>query len=188
MRELIISVLCSKATIQFFWNLFFLVLCFFSLLCFEFDFNIHNHCLYRSKVPFDLILFSLCKNYFQKQISHYKNFFITDKKNLASREVLSYKKNVEHSQKRPPKENTSTQWWKHFLQLLLLKVCESFLFRQSKSRDESRAAATSKVECFVIIVNGLQPLTIITKRSILDVASAIDPPLSSIISSNKVIM
>ena len=41
----------------------------------------------------------------------------------------------------------------------------------------SRAAATSKMECFVIIVNGLQPLTIITKHSILDVEAALDPPL-----------
>ena len=32
-----------------------------------------------------------------------------------------------------------------------------------------RTAATSKMECFVIIVNGRKPLTIITKRSILDV-------------------
>ena len=44
-------------------------------------------------------------------------------------------------------------------------------------RGGSRTAATSKTECFVIIVNGLQPLTIITKRSILDVAAALDPPL-----------
>ena len=29
----------------------------------------------------------------------------------------------------------------------------------------------------VIIVNGWKPLTIITKRSILDVAAALDPPL-----------
>ena len=29
----------------------------------------------------------------------------------------------------------------------------------------------------MIIVNGFQPLTIITKRSILDVAAALDPPL-----------
>ena len=36
----------------------------------------------------------------------------------------------------------------------------------------SRVAATSKMECFVIIVNG------ITKHSILDVAAALDPPLS----------
>ena len=49
-------------------------------------------------------------------------------------------------------------------------------------RDKSRAAATSKMERFVIIVsgwkgfvitvNGWKPLTIITKRSILDVAAA----------------
>ena len=32
------------------------------------------------------------------------------------------------------------------------------------------------MECFVIIVIGLQPLTIITKHSILDVAAALDPP------------
>ena len=41
-------------------------------------------------------------------------------------------------------------------------------------RGGSRAAATSKMERFVIIV---KPLTIITKRSILDVAAALDPPL-----------
>ena len=41
----------------------------------------------------------------------------------------------------------------------------------------SRAAATSKMERFVIIVNGWKPLTIIIKRSILDVAAALDPPL-----------
>ena len=44
-------------------------------------------------------------------------------------------------------------------------------------RRRSRAAATSKMEYFVIIVNGFQPLTIITKHSILDVAAALDPPL-----------
>ena len=44
-------------------------------------------------------------------------------------------------------------------------------------RGGSRAAATSKMERFVIIVNGGKPLTIITKRSILDVAAALDPPL-----------
>ena len=37
------------------------------------------------------------------------------------------------------------------------------------TRSESRTAETSKMEYFVIIVNGLQPLTIITKRTILDV-------------------
>ena len=45
------------------------------------------------------------------------------------------------------------------------------------TRGGSRAAATSKMEHFVIIVNGFQPLTIITKRYILDVAAALDPTL-----------
>ena len=31
----------------------------------------------------------------------------------------------------------------------------------------------------MIIVNGWKPLTVITKRSILDVAAALDPPLST---------
>ena len=44
-------------------------------------------------------------------------------------------------------------------------------------RGGSRAAATSKMERFVIIVNGWKPLTIMTKRSILDVPAALDPPL-----------
>ena len=44
-------------------------------------------------------------------------------------------------------------------------------------RGGSRTTAASKMERFVIIVNGFQPLTIITKRSILDVAAALDLPL-----------
>ena len=43
-------------------------------------------------------------------------------------------------------------------------------------RGGSRTAATSKMERFVIIVNGFKPLTIITKCSILDVAAVLDPP------------
>ena len=50
-------------------------------------------------------------------------------------------------------------------------------------RGGSRAAATSKMEHFVIIVNGFQPLTIITKRSILDVAAALDTNSQNV--SNK---
>ena len=42
-------------------------------------------------------------------------------------------------------------------------------------RGGSRTAATPKIECFVIIVNGFQP--IIAKRSILDVAAVLDPSL-----------
>ena len=33
------------------------------------------------------------------------------------------------------------------------------------------------MELFEIIVNGFQPLTIITKSSVLDVAAVLDPPL-----------
>ena len=44
-------------------------------------------------------------------------------------------------------------------------------------RGGSRAAATSKMERFVIIVNGFKPLTIITKHFILDAAAALNPPV-----------
>ena len=48
-------------------------------------------------------------------------------------------------------------------------------------RGGSRTAATSKMECFVIIVNGFQlSLTVITKRSILDPAVVLDPALRNI--------
>ena len=51
--------------------------------------------------------------------------------------------------------------------------------REREIRGESRTAATSKIEHFVIRVNGFQPLTIITiitKCSILDVAAVLNPP------------
>ena len=44
-------------------------------------------------------------------------------------------------------------------------------------RDGCRTAATSKMKRFVTIVNGWKPLTIIKKRSVLDVAAVLDPPL-----------
>ena len=43
-----------------------------------------------------------------------------------------------------------------------------------QSRGGSRTAATSKVELFVIIVNGFQPVTINTKNSTLDVVAVLD--------------
>ena len=65
-------------------------------------------------------------------------------------------------------------------------------------RGGSGTAATSEMECFVIIVNGFQPLTIITKRfqtltiitkrSILDDVAVLDPPLKPLLEkllSNK---
>ena len=51
----------------------------------------------------------------------------------------------------------------------------------------SRTAATSRVELFVIIVNGFQTLTIITKSSTLDAAAVLDPRLIPAI-SNPLIM
>ena len=58
-------------------------------------------------------------------------------------------------------------------QLLLITIPSKIKY----IRGGYRAAATSKMECFVIIVNSCKPLTIITKRSILDVGAAVDPPL-----------
>ena len=49
----------------------------------------------------------------------------------------------------------------------------------NQTRGGSRAAAISKVELLVIIVNGFQPLTIITKSATLDVAAVLDPPLQT---------
>ena len=46
-----------------------------------------------------------------------------------------------------------------------------------KYRGGSRTAAASKMERFVIMVNGWKPLIVITKRSILDIAAVLDPSL-----------
>ena len=54
-------------------------------------------------------------------------------------------------------------------------------FWDTGSRGGSRAAATSKIERFVRKVNDFQPLTIITRCSILDVAAALDPPLGRLL-------
>ena len=72
-------------------------------------------------------------------------------------------------------------------QTVILVLGSYYIFRQTQKqfllqlvgvfRGGSRAAATSNMERFVIIVNGFQPLTIITKHFILDVAAALDPPL-----------
>ena len=48
----------------------------------------------------------------------------------------------------------------------------------------SRAAAISKMEHFVITVNGWKTLTIVTNCFIWDVAAAVDPPLL-LINKNK---
>ena len=55
------------------------------------------------------------------------------------------------------------------------------------SRDGSRTAGTSKMELFMIIVNGSQSLTISTNYSILNVAAILDPPLDRILNKPPVI-
>ena len=65
---------------------------------------------------------------------------------------------------------------------ILFECLESFqwhddYFFQTSIRGGSRTPATSKMEQFVIIVNGWKPLTIITKSSILDVAAVLGPSL-----------
>ena len=81
-------------------------------------------------------------------------------------------------------------WWQTYI-YKLTNLCKPGFFNKQRFWNfinlrmyggGSRATATSKMECFVIIVNSFQPLTIITKRSILDVAAVLDPPLMCIFS------
>ena len=71
----------------------------------------------------------------------------------------------------------------------------------NEQRNGSRTAATSKMERFVIIVNGLskmkrfviivngwKPLTITTKRSIFDIAAVLDPPLEPLLLSDDALL
>ena len=54
------------------------------------------------------------------------------------------------------------------------------MFISVRLRDGSMTAATTKMERFAVIVNGWKMerfAIIITKRSILDVAAVLDPPL-----------
>ena len=62
--------------------------------------------------------------------------------------------------------------------MLIISNYDNMENTKKKFRGGSRAAATSKMERFVIIVNGWKSLTIITKQSIFDVAAALDSSLS----------
>ena len=53
------------------------------------------------------------------------------------------------------------------------------LWNKLRNRGGSRTASVSKMERFVMIANGFQLLTIVTKRSILYFAA--DPPLVNIL-------
>ena len=52
-----------------------------------------------------------------------------------------------------------------------------FSYFYMRFRGGFRTPASSKRKRFVIIANGWKPLTIVTKRSILDVAASLHPPL-----------
>ena len=45
----------------------------------------------------------------------------------------------------------------------------------------SRILGTSKVDLFKKLVNGFQPLTYVTKNSVVHVAGVLDPPLKSVL-------
>ena len=62
-------------------------------------------------------------------------------------------------------------------EIKLVINCRKSLSLPDVLRGGSGTAATSKIEHFVIIVNGWKPLAIIKKYSILDVAAVLDPPL-----------
>ena len=70
------------------------------------------------------------------------------------------------------------RWNQVMLITSAMNMMEHLNMKIAQCRGGSRAAATSKMECFVVIVNGFQPLTIITKHSILDVAAALDRSLT----------
>ena len=53
------------------------------------------------------------------------------------------------------------------------------MYSEITVRGTYRTDATSKMERFVIIVNGWKLLTIITKGSILDVVADLNPPLTA---------
>ena len=60
------------------------------------------------------------------------------------------------------------------------RVCHCENWWMIATRGGSRTAATSKMEHFVITANGFQPLTIITKSSILNAATVLDSPLATV--------
>ena len=89
-------------------------------------------------------------------------------------------------------EKRLLKYSKVFTSKIYLVYCEFFDRRSSIYqfrifiifRVRSWIAATSKMERFVLIVNGLKLLTIITKFSILDVAAIIDPHLILLLKSS----
>ena len=62
------------------------------------------------------------------------------------------------------------------------KQSPGLLFCLTGVREVRETPATSKLELLVILVNGLQPPTNITKNSIFDVAVVLDTPLNEVLS------
>ena len=52
-------------------------------------------------------------------------------------------------------------------------------------REVTGTLATSKMELFMTLVNGLQPITNVTKNSILDAVGVLDIPLNEALSAGK---
>ena len=68
----------------------------------------------------------------------------------------------------------------HIFISVYLTNCQKYCINDNYGINNQRriqTATASKMDLFVIIVNGFQPLTIITKCSILDIAAVLDPPL-----------
>ena len=66
--------------------------------------------------------------------------------------------------------------------IYMQKQSPGLLFCLTGVRELPETPAASKLEFFVILVNGLQPLTNVTKNSILDVARVPDTPLNEALS------
>ena len=126
-------------------------------------------------------------NFLEKYLTRYREARFTHTKNGSKYSRVDQVKLWKTAHKK-----ISTNWFLQivyctdcFLQILLgpfLNTLPQTYFvniRNEKPliRDGSKTAATSKMDRFVIIVNGFQQITIITKRSILDAAAALGPPL-----------
>ena len=97
----------------------------------------------------------------------------TDKtKSLISRK-LKYFHCLSHSLFYGPVQLDKRLIFKNFKTVKYIVL--NLMYMLSNTRGGSRAVAISKMECIMRIVNGFQSLAIITKYSILDVATVLDP-------------
>ena len=80
--------------------------------------------------------------------------------------------------------------WSNFCYYKVRQMEQKWKYNRSWgiTRGGSRTATTSKMEHFVVIGNGWKPLIIIKKRSILDVAAFLDPPLITKVRYNRTLV